>query len=366
DTIGSRPAGSEAESRASVYLAGLFGEMGLCVDIQRFHFLNWMPLEVPVLNVLEPVAMKIPCAPMAFTLATSPSGIEGDVLKIGEALLQFGNIRRQKYTLVHEGEEVAFFLKGGNEEASTFPSGSPFVQMPGVIVGARDVERYVEPWLSGTQKVRMRLTNRCVQEMASSQNVIAYMGEGAPKIVICAHYDGVYNSPSANDNASGVEMLFRLARKLIKISRTPDFPGVAFICFGCEELKFNGSSHYVRNLQEHNALESIEYVVNLDMVAAGNEIAIGAGNGMEVFVEKVRKEMGGDIKSRIIVEGVKPTSDHWAFHESGIATAEFTCWPYAYYHQVTDSLDRLDPMMMRETEMLAFALVKQLLKEVTK
>ena len=362
EKIGPRPAGSPGEYEAARYLCGLFEKLGLKPRLQPFHFINWTPIGWPKLEILSPERMEIPVAPMAFTLPTPASGVEGTVKKIGVTLMQFGNIKRQKYVLVDDsGEEVGYFLKGGNQAASTFPSGAPLIQMPGVIMGARDADEKIERLLAEGKKIRARITSRCVQEMATSQNIVVPVGEGAPRMVICAHYDGVYGSPAAVDNASGVEALLNIAEKLVK--RT-DLPPFLFVCFGCEELKFNGSTHFVKDLQEHDRLESIQYVVNLDMIGHGTDITIGTGNGMEAFTNRLIEKYAGAFTSKLVPGDVKPTSDHWAFHESGIATVQLTGSPFSDYHQDLDTTACMEETIMRETETFAADLIDLLFADL--
>jgi hypothetical protein len=364
--IGSRPAGSPSEYDAALYLSELFRKKGLDVEVQPFHFLNWTPIGQPTFKVLEPEEVEIPVAPMAFTLPTSASGVEGNIKKIGFTLLQFGNIKRQKYVLADDnGVEVGYFLKGGNDKASTFPSGAPLIQMPGVIMGAADAEAKVEAWLTQGRKIRARLINPCVQGMSTSQNVIARTGNGAPRMVICAHYDGVYNSPSAIDNGSGVQILANVADHLIADSRAgKKIPPLAFICFGCEELKFNGSNHYVKYLQEHDALASIRYVVNFDMVGHGTDITLSTGRGMDSFTAPLVEKYAPRFKSKLVPGEAKPSSDHWAFHEANIASVQFTGLPYPFYHQDADTMDRFEPIIMEETEKFAMALLYSLFEDL--
>jgi hypothetical protein len=364
EVIGPRPAGSPGEFEAARYLAGLFREKRFDVEVQPFHFLNWTPIGWPALKVLEPEEIEIPVAPMAFTLPTPASGVEGEVSKIGFTLLQFGNIKRQKYVIVGgDGSETGYFLKGGNDRASTFPSGNPLVQMPGVIMGAADADEKIEAWLAQGRKIRVRLFNPCVQGMSVSQNVIARMGNAAPQVVICAHYDGVYDSPGAVDNGSGVQALMNIADRLATKSASGEaLPPLAFICFGCEELKFNGSGHYVRYLQEHGELESVRYVVNFDMIGHGSDITISTGRGMEAFTNPLVKKHESRFKSKLVPGEVKPTSDHWAFHESNIPSVQFTALPYPHYHQGLDTMNRFETTVMEETEEFALDLLYNLFK----
>lgn len=85
-------------------------------------------------------------------------------------------------------------------------------------------------------------------------------------IVIGAHYDTVWLSPGADDNASGVAVLLELARIMatVKYEKT-----LRFIAFSNEEQPFSGSDAMgsVFNAQESRKLgENINAMYSLEMV----------------------------------------------------------------------------------------------------
>ena len=45
---------------------------------------------------------------------------------------------------------------------------------------------------------------------ARCYNVVGLLGEGNKKVVLCAHYDTVYNTPGAYDNSSGAAVLLEM------------------------------------------------------------------------------------------------------------------------------------------------------------
>lgn len=107
--------------------------------------------------------------------------------------------------------------------------------------------------------------------------IIDYPFEGSyvndRKILLTTHYDTFFNSPGANDNASGVAVLLNFVNQLKreKIDRM-----LRFIFFDAEERyrivgsDVNGSSAYVKKF----GLEDIECVYNLEMVGRGENILI--------------------------------------------------------------------------------------------
>jgi Zn-dependent M28 family amino/carboxypeptidase len=85
-------------------------------------------------------------------------------------------------------------------------------------------------------------------------------------IVLGAHYDTYFNSPGANDNASGIAALIEIARILsnIKFNKT-----IQFLFFPNEEPPFvrtknMGSYWYARKLKEERAM--VEAMISLETV----------------------------------------------------------------------------------------------------
>jgi len=85
------------------------------------------------------------------------------------------------------------------------------------------------------------------------------------KIVVCAHFDTVSDSPGADDNGSGVSLLLEVARVLsqFKFNCT-----IEFVAFNAEEKGLVGSSHYAQ--QASQVGEDILLAINVDMVIWDN------------------------------------------------------------------------------------------------
>ena len=123
----------------------------------------------------------------------------------------------------------------------------------------------------------------------TGRNVIAYIdNEAETTIVIGAHYDhlgmggqgslfrggeAIHNG--ADDNASGVAIMMRLARELKGKNTNNNY---LFIAFSGEEIGLLGSNYFVKNPTVD--LEKVNYMVNLDMVGRLNEEKTVAVHGV--------------------------------------------------------------------------------------
>ena len=100
-----------------------------------------------------------------------------------------------------------------------------------------------------------------------SRNVVA-AAEGAPRVVLTAHYDGVRGTPAANDNASGVAVLLELAAAL------RNRPGVTIAATAAEERVQTKSKRHLGSLRllqgiSPAARRGVRLAATIDMVGVG-------------------------------------------------------------------------------------------------
>lgn len=101
------------------------------------------------------------------------------------------------------------------------------------------------------------------------QNIVAeHYGREIPDqvIVVGAHYDTVWMTPGADDNASGVAVMLELAKKIANMSLKRS---VRFVAFANEEYPFfftrdMGSLHHARQASERG--ENIQAMFSLEML----------------------------------------------------------------------------------------------------
>ncbi len=154
-------------------------------------------------------------------------------------------------------------------------------------------------------------------------------------LLICAHYDGAW-SPACDDNGSGVGVLLENAERVAKM----ELPyTVRFALFDGEEPGCLGSTAYAASLSQEE-MDRIICVINLDSVAAGDNLMIYSGNYHEdtnTFTElwplnsmlELADEYDVKLAIHPEVNGQWPTptkmtgSDHAAFAAAGK--------PYIYF-----------------------------------
>ena len=187
-------------------------------------------------------------------------------------------------------------------------------------------------------------------ETHKSQNVILTIpGKSEQTILVGAHYDSV-KTHGVDDNGSGVALLLESA--LAMADEEPMYT-IRYVFFGAEEVGMEGSSHYVKCMEEAERQNTV-CMINADSVLAGDYRYIlggvsqydGTVTQTELLLETydLAMELGLDVRlngsgSRFPQYTGTQKSDHYAFAALGI--------PYLYFWA-----DNLEHSQAQETEAL--------------
>lgn len=129
--------------------------------------------------------------------------------------------------------------------------------------------------------------------------------------LICAHYDTVFNSVGAHDNASGAAVLLKLAEELKNIP-------CRFAFFDGEEINKVGSQAFVENEKARNNLNKISFVLEIDAVGIGNEIGLLCSKNLFKKLQKCFKRTPEGVKVSVSRQSKIGFSDVWPFMKEGI------------------------------------------------
>lgn len=165
-------------------------------------------------------------------------------------------------------------------------------------------------------------------------------------LIFVAHYDHLghfgrsvqYNG--ANDNASGVAMMFDLARYYSQKENRKPY-NMIFMAAGAEENNLRGSEYYVAHPTVD--LQKVKCVLNLDMVADDSRTLLvetgDVGEKGQRAVDLLQK-VNDTLHSfdRIRQNPLSNDSDHYPFAVRGIPAIYFSSEGsmYAYYHTPLD------------------------------
>lgn len=194
-------------------------------------------------------------------------------------------------------------------------------------------------------------------------------------VIVGAHYDSVPVTPGADDNASGVAALLRLAKEFAEAKNAPGRT-LRFVAFANEEpiyfqTELMGSRVYARECKKRGekivamlSLESIGYFSSergtqrypsafLGWIypSRGDFLAIVGNRSSRELVKRVSRsfEAGTRLPS---VSAALPDkmqgigwSDHWSFWQEGypaVMVTDTAVFRNPHYHRATDTPDTLD------------------------
>jgi len=185
------------------------------------------------------------------------------------------------------------------------------------------------------------------------RNVVAFVdNEAASTIVIGSHYDhlgmggagslyregeAIHNG--ADDNASGVAVLLKLAGELKDKNTNNNY---LFIAFSGEEMGLLGSNYFVKNPTID--LEQVTYMINMDMVGRLNDENTLAVHGVGTSPVWKQTLFANNDQGLNIAEhesGIGP-SDHTSFYIMDIPVLHFFTGQHADYHKPSDDADKLN------------------------
>jgi Iap family predicted aminopeptidase len=187
-------------------------------------------------------------------------------------------------------------------------------------------------------------------------NVVARKaGQGAARVVLCAHYDTTIDTPGAVDNGGGVAILLALAQTL---GGKELMHGLEWIAFSGHEYLPLGDDEYLRRCGDQ--LAGIVAVINFDgagQYTAANSIATFASS--PAFQDQLVETTGG--YPGIVWVDPWPQSNHSTFAMRGVPAIAFSSeGRIRLDHLRADSIEWVSPAKLEEVVSLVTAAVESL------
>jgi glutaminyl-peptide cyclotransferase len=191
------------------------------------------------------------------------------------------------------------------------------------------------------------------------KNVVAKWGEGAPWLILGAHYDSrnvadrdpnpAYRTtpvPAANDGASGVGVLLELARVIPgRIKDTSRYQQVWLVFFDTEDNgDIPGWDWILGSRLFADSLQQIpDAVVVLDMIGDADLNIYQERNSDKQLTEQIWQvaERSGYQKEFIPKMGYSMEDDHTPFLERGMRAVDIIDFDYPFWHTTSDTLDKV-------------------------
>jgi aminopeptidase YwaD len=363
ETIGSRPAGSDAERLAADGLAERLRRLGYDVVLQPFTIQRFED-RGSVLRLAEQPNLDLDVQALLDSAAGTVGGLLVDV-GLGRSQDLAGRDLSGAIALIERGE-LTFAAKArnvadagavgaliyNNEPGSFQGTLSDPATIPVVALTDADGRRLSELLRGGQLTAELTVDAEMVE--STSNNVVARLpGVVAETIVLGAHYDSVSEGPGANDNASGTATVLELARVL----QTAGLPyTIEVVLFGAEEIGLVGSRHYVGSLGPPQR-ERIVAMLNFDMVGVGEQPMVGGSADLVDLAVAAADEDG--VRVGRLGGGALQRSDQAAFLDVGIPAIFFHRNDDPRYHTADDRAEYVGAENLALAGRLALALLER-------
>jgi aminopeptidase YwaD len=358
--IGSRVAGSPAQTQTHDYLLARFGELGYQVELQSFT-INAYQDRGSSMELIGAAPQSVP----ANTLQYSTGGTAEAVL------VEAGLGRDNDFAAVDARGSIALVTRGETRfadkvEAAARAGAVGLIvvnnapgNFNGSLVGLSSIPAVSVSETDGVglrgaaaRGERVRVTVDASAEPRTGSNVVATRPGGPETLVIGAHIDSVAAGPGANDNASGTAVMLELARVL---AAAPTPYTLTFVGFDAEEIGLIGSGHYVSQLSEEQR-QAIKAMINLDMVGVGTESRVGGTDALVRLAQSVGTRSGLSLTSM----GEAGASDHASFTRAGIPALFIHRTNDPNYHSPNDKAEYIDPANLELSGQLALDVIAAL------
>ncbi|WP_270182273.1 DUF4910 domain-containing protein [Alkalihalobacillus sp. CinArs1] len=374
--IGCRPVGSEANHEASHYIEEVLRNAEINVDIQEFEVPNWRLNEA----FIEVDGYRLEALANGFSESVEVSGSIVSFCTIeelsasqnlqGKIALLYGELSKENYVpkgfTIYNPEHhqrVIQLLEEKNPSAILFVRMEKEINQPLI----NDWDFFI-PSLTVSPEVGLTIKNspstssvKCViksrRKEGKTKNIIGKInGYGTEKIILTAHYDTVFNTDGAFDNASGVAVVLSLAEELSK--RSDWHTSFEFIFFSSEEFLGLGDEIYLKAYR--NDLPQALVAMNFDGIGQSlgtNNVTLMSGsNEFESYVKAIKGKFPA-------VQWTAPwyESNHYTFFSNGVPSIPFSnCGVLNLLHTVDDTIKWISKDKLTEVFSLANEIIKSL------
>lgn len=389
--IGHRPAGSPENIAAAQYIEDVFISSGLRVERQVFDSLGWDHRETrvevgresfdgqanwhsPACDVTGKIVPlwtidALEEADLAGKIALLCGDLTRDEMMPRSSVVYYPENHRRLNHALDEKKPLGVITVNPFLHAMRHVIKDPLMEIPSATVmprvGLKLIQRAGET---------LRLKIDASRAEASAWNVIGVRaGDRPERVVISAHFDTVWGTPGAIDNASGSSVLLALAQVLagqklpvgleFYAANAEDFGGqgtVAYLDkFGLKEIPFN----WERPVGEQSVVwEPILANINIDGVG----LALGTNTIMTVasspsfsgMVDQIRRQK----YNQVALVDPWPASDHYTFYSHGVPSIAFsgTGGLVDYQHQPVDTIEWMSAAKLAEVANFILDLLTEL------
>ncbi|SDH65599.1 M28 family metallopeptidase [Alteribacillus bidgolensis] len=328
-----RPAGSKNEQTIKNWLKAAIAEEGYEASSQKFPYTSWQLTYFSGLKQLHPVKDTIESFPAVGS--TSAENIHGYVQRIGYTNI-WDMYKWPRYAVVDkEGSVLAYITARPDGEVLSQTLLEEWA-FPHLIIGTSTYSKWEESFRKGEKVVVSFSLETKMEPRFDGENISVSLSnrENKDAVVVGAHYDSMYNTRGAYDNASGTAVLLELIRT-IKPEQLPVHVNIVF--FGSEELLLSGSKAYVQSMKEKR--EMPRCMLNIDGIGRGEVLESWSTSNIERKLAYADLEKRKLFPNSSVVIPPPPGSDHHPFVKAGCEALMLTVNDQEIIHTFKDEPD---------------------------
>lgn len=339
--FGPRPVGSVAHDKVTEFIYTEMRKIADRVEKEEFVFEGWENQGDTFLVMESPEKRKLDSWLFLGSGRGSVGGNDSiNSVKTGGELRWIGinyvwNMYGwDLYGVYSSTQEIQGYISGRTEGpalSQTLIEGNQ--ELPHFIIGEEDNKSLKS--LLRTQKVFVRGQAGCRSRNMKGTNVVVRLGKTdteKKKILLCAHYDSMYNTVGAYDNWAGTAVLMELVKRYSSVQMNRE---LEFVFTDGEECRLAGAIYHAAQIQA----EDYACVINIDGIGRGDEMEVWGGN--EKFNQKVLGLLNKyeNAPPYCLKWPPPPGSDHKPFYDRGIPVCMLTVNDQGIIHTPSDVYD---------------------------
>lgn len=305
--------GTRGAETARVVIQRALEGLGFTVRQHKAGIPRWVLCGSPRVEVIAPSYRMLLGMAAILSPPTPSDGIVGR-LSLADSIQMLDSFVWPRISVVNDANVPIGFLMSSERDLRSQPLAESAQGYPHVII---DFDRFsdLSRRIAIGEETRVRLYNPTVFDgQCDLVNLLTQDACQPTQILVCAHYDSIYDSPGALDNASGVAVALKIAESA-KIGGWP----CQFAFFDGEELNKVGSRSYVQSLTDQQ-LSRLACVIEIDTVGSGTEIALLCSKKMSRLLRSLplAESLSEGFDLEVSPQSRIAFSDVWPFMQKGV------------------------------------------------
>lgn len=373
DDFGGRLTGSPANNAALERTVAELKALGVAARLEKFKMPGWVRGHDEVM-LLAPLQRPLRVAALSYTQPHEK--FEAEVIDIGQGrdedfakldargkiglLAANTSVPRGQYekAAIKHGMRAILFINrvaGGQLLARTGSFTGQPLKFP-IYCITQEEGNWLVRLIQRGQTVRVSMeTNSYCAEVETANIVATFPGRTADTVVVGAHFDSWDLGQGAMDNGIGTAQLYALA-KVLKTRAPQNERTIELVWFNGEEQGLWGSRIHAPTLNDR----PVATMINLDMV--GYPLSVNALGSTDLV--PVLKAFDASLGAHKLKQGVADInwfgSDHTPYQLAGIRSITFGALippeSVRYYHDMADTIDKVEPKLISESTAVIAAL----------